>query len=141
VRRSKWLWSLLVLMPLMLGMGGGPSGPVKIPEGTHNFSGVVTDITGQRVKLTHLTLEGQEFVIAKVGKGQLAVPFSRLKTMELASSGGKLRAKLRLSDGRELEVELTPSQKITGRSAYGNYSITLGQVRSLEITGQALQGK
>lgn len=127
---------LLLLCPLLLAMGLGDSNaPTRIPEPQSNFRGLVVDQDGTRVELTQLAIDGQTFVLGGLGQGQAAIPFDKVRTVELANQGGALKAKISLDQGAPVELSLDGLLKLTGRTSFGNYRIPLAEVRSIEIRG------
>lgn len=137
---SKSLLSLLLLLlcPLVMAMGLGDSNaPTRIPEPQSNYRGLVVDQDGTRVELTQLAIDGQTFVLGGLGQGQAAVPFDKVKLVELANREGELKAKVTLDQGAPVELVLDGLLKVTGRTSFGNFRIPLSEVRSIEVKGLA----
>lgn len=133
VALSAWL---LLCLPLLLGMGGGDSeGPTRIPEPGADYRVRLTDQEGGRVELTFFTIDGQTFVLGQVGQGQVAVPFERVKTVEMSNRGGQLKAKVTLKEGEPVELMVKAALKATGKTSYGNFRIPLGEIRAVEFLG------
>lgn len=131
------LWFLLALAPLILAMGVGESeGPVRIPEPQTDFRVLLTDQEGATVELTNFSIEGQSFVLGNMGKGEAAVPFDQVKEVELTNQGDKLKAKIILKKGPPVEVMVKPSLKATGKTSFGNYRISLGEVSRVKVLGR-----
>jgi hypothetical protein len=65
----------------------------------------------------------------------VAVPFERVKSLELANKGGQLKAKVTLKDGEPVELVVKAALKATGKTSYGNFRIPLGEVRGVEFLG------
>jgi sporulation protein YlmC with PRC-barrel domain len=130
---SAWL---LLCLPLLMGMGGGDSeGPTRIPEPSADYRVRLTDQEGARVELTAFAIDGQTFVLGQVGQGQVAVPFERVKAVEMNSKGGQLKAKVALKDGEPVEMAVKAALKATGKTSYGNFRIPMGEVRAVEFLG------
>ncbi len=127
---------LLLSVPLLLAMGTGDSeGPTRIPEPRSNYRVLVTDLQGTQVELTEFSIEGQDFFLGKLGQGELAVSFAKVKLAELANPEGKLTATLTLKDKKQVKLTVKPKLLATGKSAYGNFRISLNEVQRIEILG------
>lgn len=95
------------------------------------------DQQGTRVELTQFTIDGQSFIVGGVGQGQVAVPFDKAQSLELASQDGQLKAKVTLKQGGEpVQLVVTSTLKATGKTSYGNFRIPLGEVSRVEFKGQ-----
>lgn len=129
------LMCLLLSLPLTLAMGTGSEGPTRIPEPRSNYMVVLTDIQGTRVELKEFSIEGQDFVMGKLGQGELAVPLAKVRLVELRNLQGKLTAFVTLSDGQTVRVAVKPKLAATGKTDYGNFRIPLGEVSRIEVKG------
>ena len=133
--RKAWLplW-LLLSAPLLLGMGFGDSqGPTRIPEPQANYRVVLVDQEGARVELTDFSVDGQAFVMGGLGQGQVAVPLEKVKAVDIVNQGGRLKARISLAQGEPVELDLNGDLKATGRTSYGNFRISLSEVRRVEV--------
>jgi hypothetical protein len=127
---------LLLSVPLLLAMGSGDSeGPTRIPEPRSNYRVILTDMQGTQLELTEFSIEGQDFFLGKLGQGELAVAFAKVKQAELANMNGKLTATLTLKDDKRVKLAVKPKLLATGKSAYGNFRISLNEVQRIEIKG------
>jgi hypothetical protein len=136
IHRVALLSWLILTLPLVLAMGGGDSeGPTRIPEPGADYRVRLTDQEGARVELTAFAIDGQTFVLGQVGQGQVAVPFERVRSVEINNKGGQLKAKVALKDGEPVELVVKAALKATGKTSYGNFRIPLGEVRAVEFLG------
>lgn len=134
-RRSR-LWPVVLLMclPLLLAMGFGQgSDPTRIPEPKQDARVSLVDQVGNRVELTSFSLGGQSFLVGQLGKGKLAIPFEKIKSLEVNNLGGKLEGQVSLIDGTTVKLNLEPKLAATGRTVYGNYAVTLGEVTRIDF--------
>lgn len=128
---------LLFCAPFLLAMGTGDSeGPTRIPEPSADFRVRLTDQEGTRVVLTQFSIEGQVFVLGEMGQGQVAVPLEKVKEVEITNQGDALKARIVLNQGPPVEIRVKPTLTATGKTAFGNYRIPLGEVSRLEVLGQ-----
>ncbi len=127
---------LLLLCPWLMGMGlGDGEGPTRIPEPQSDYRVLLIDQQGTRVDLTQFAIDGQAFVLGGVGKGQAAVPFDKVSSLELANQGGDLKAKVVLNQGPAVDMTVSAGLKATGKTSYGNFRIPLGEVSRVEFKG------
>ncbi len=130
------LAAVLLLCPLLLAMGfNDGSGPTRIPEPQADYQVVLVDQQGTRVDLTQFAIDGQSFIMGTVGKGQVAVPFEKVQALELANKEGQLTAKVVLKQGEPVHLAMTADLKATGKTSYGNFRISLGEVSRVEFKG------
>ena len=126
---------VLALVPCLLGMGSSSEGPTKIPEPQYNYQARVTDQQGVRVELTWFSIEGMTFVQGKLGQGQTAIPLEKVREVTLSKSGDQVLAHIVMKQGSPLDLHVKPTLKAFGKTSYGNYSITLGELARVEIMG------
>ncbi len=133
--RKAWMPPVLLLsLPLLLGMGFGDSqAPTRIPEPQSNYRVTLVDQEGVRVELTEFSVDGQTFVMGGLGQGQVAVPLEKVKAVDIVNQDGKLKAKISLSQGEPVSLNLDGNLKVTGRTSYGNFRIPLSEVRRVEV--------
>ena len=133
--RKTWLPLLLLLCtPGLMAMGfGDGQAPTRIPEPQANYRVLLVDQEGGRVELTEFSVDGQTFMMGGLGQGQAAVPMDKIKAVEIANQGGKLKARIILTQGEPVELVLDGNLKATGRTSFGNYRIPLAEVRRVEV--------
>lgn len=130
---------VLLVCPLLMAMGfGGGEGPTSVPEPEQNWRVRLTDVSGQSVELTEFSLDAQTFVLGKMGEGQVAVPFAKVKSLELAQLDGKLTAQVALDDGQSVKLAMRPKLPAYGKTRFGNFKIDLGEVNRVEFLGRKI---
>jgi hypothetical protein len=130
------LMVLLLSLPLLMAMGiGGSEAPTRIPEPKVNYLVTLTDQGGTTVQLSHFSIEGVGFVSGDMGRGELAVPLDKVKSVEIRRQQGELKATLTLEGGKTVPVSIKGDLKATGKTDFGNYRIPLGEVSSIQIKG------
>ncbi|MCB2225281.1 MAG: hypothetical protein KQH53_01295 [Desulfarculaceae bacterium] len=130
------LTALVVTLPLIMAMGfGGSEAPTRIPEPKVNYLVTLTDQGGTTVELSHFSIEGVGFVTGEMGRGDLAVPLDKVKSVQIRRLDGETKATLGMADGKTVKVILKGDLKATGKTAFGNYRIPLDEVSSIVIKG------
>jgi hypothetical protein len=128
---------LLMAVPLLLAMGMGDSeGPTRIPETEDNYKARVVDMEGVSTILSDFSIDGQVFVMGNLGDGTLAVPFDKVKSLQLVKQGEVMKVHLTLHQEKPVDLTMKPSFKVTGKTKYGNYRINLGKVKQIELMGK-----
>ncbi len=127
---------LLCCLPLLMAMSiGSDEAPTRIPEPKVNYLVTLTDQGGTTVQLSHFSIEGMGFVSGGMGRGEMAVPLDKVKSVEIRRIEGELKATLMLVDGKEVSVAVKGNLKATGKTDFGNYRIPLDEVSSIQIKG------
>jgi hypothetical protein len=141
---GKKLWpalALLVLFPAaamsMGGLGGGVPSSIPTPARAFNFT--VTDQQGTTTRLREFSIDGLVYLSGRRGLGTIAIPFERIKQVELRLLGDKLRAEILMVDGQTTELVMEGRQTCYGRMEYANYQIDLRDLEKLVNDGQASQ--
>jgi len=127
---------LLLAAPLLMAMGMGESeGPTRIPEPEQNYRASVTDMEGMSVEVTNFSIDGQVFVLGNLGDGTLAVPFTKVKSINLTKQGETMKAHLILHKEKPVDLSVKASFKAYGKTEYGNFRITLDKVKTIQLLG------
>jgi hypothetical protein len=128
---------LLLAAPLLMAMGmGGSEGPTRIPEPEQNYRAHVIDMEGVSVDLTNFSIDGQVFVLGNLGDGSLAVPFDKVKSIDLVKKGEAMKAHLTLHKEKPVDLSMKATLNAYGKTEYGNFRIALGQVKSIQLLGR-----
>lgn len=129
---------LLMAVPFLLAMAIGESeGPTRIPEPEANYKARVTDMMGVITMLSEFSIDGQVYVMGNLGDGTLAVPFDKIKSLQLVKQGETMKVHLTLHQDKPVDLTMKPSFKLTGKTQYGNFRIDLGKVKLIELMGKA----
>lgn len=127
---------LLLAVPFIMAMGMGASeGPTRIPEPEQNYRARVTDMEGVSVELTNFSIDGQVFVLGNLGDGSLAVPFDKVKAIDLVKTGEAMKAHLTLHKETPVDLSIKATLNAYGKTPYGNFRIAMGQVKSIQLLG------
>ena len=127
---------MLVLTPLLMGMGSSGSGgsPGKIPIPAKKFTAIFIDQADVVTKVYDVSIEGGTFIEGKKGEGTFTIAFENIKYLNFLMSEGKLQCMINLHDGNSLLLLVNKSQKAYGRTPYGTLQILLSELKKMTIT-------
>lgn len=126
----------------LLGMGSFDEEiPNKIPEPDENFSAKIIDQHDISSDITHFSLDGLTFVSGKRGGGFISIPFTNIRRIDFIKKGGDQFANVIMENGAEVELKMDDDGTFYGRLSYGLFSIKIGEVKKIIITGKGGQGK
>ena len=127
----------LVMAPALMGMGsmGGSGTPDKIPLPAKKFTALVIDQLDVDTEIREISIEGRTFLEGKKGEGTFTIAFEKIKTITFLMKDGKLYGAVLLQDGNTEQLSLNKGQKIFGRTPYGTFQITLGEMKRTTFTG------
>ena len=133
---------VLLCAAMASGMGGltGEGGPTRIPIPEKNFSVTIIDMADVHTTVTMFSIGGYVHFMGNKGKGQLAVPFTKVKRADIRHLPKGLEVVLTLKDGQQVALSGSRGQECYGSADIGNFKITMGDIKSIvfgrEITGQ-----
>ena len=115
-------------------MGGGTgSSPTSIPQTKQNFSVNLVDSQGIQVELDTFSIEGELSLPGQRGQGQIAIPLENIDSIRILQNQNGHTAQVSLRQGQQIELIVKPGLRVTGKTAYGNFSIKMGDISFLEI--------
>lgn len=124
--------TLLVLTPLVLGMGVIGEGPAnKIPVPDKKYTVTFVDQMDVVMECSDVSIEGNTFVDGKRGEGIVAIPFDRIRSVLFQMEGKDLRGLIKLTDDTEVDLVLNKDRKAFGRTKYGTYQIKLSSLKKM----------
>lgn len=128
---------IFVAALFLMGMGkmDQPEKSGEIPVPDKEVSAVINDSEGLTLNLTQFSINGKTFLQGKLGAGLVAVPFSQIRVMTLASEPKGIAVKVELNDRSQLNLFLEKGLTVYGRIKAGSYQILLDQIKKIEIQG------
>lgn len=134
IMRHAALLLVLAGLPWLMAMGGDSGGPTRIPELNQDFRAVLVDQQGVTTQLTSFAINGSGFVLAKLGKAQVAIPLEKVKSLELSNPQDKhMDCRVVLADGKVVQVKVEAAISATGKTSYGNFRIKLREVSKITL--------
>ena len=124
--RRVWLAVALLMVPLLMGMGGGGGAPISdsIPRPEENHAATLRDRRGILTEVTHLACSGKTYLPLRRGEGTLMVPFALVERVQFDAAGADgVAVTIHSADGEELGGRLALSLEITGVTPLGNYRV------------------
>ena len=128
---------IFVAALFLMGMGkmDQPEKSGEIPVPDKEVSAVINDSEGLTLNLTQFSINGKTFLQGKLGAGLVAVPFSQIRVMTLASEPKGIAVKVELNDRSQLNLLLEKGLTAYGKIKAGTYQILLDQIKKIEIQG------
>lgn len=128
------LLMLTALLPLCLAMGGSDSGPTSIPEPSKVYKVIMVDQQGMTSELDNFAIGGGVFVFGELGKGQVAIAFDKIKSLELVTVDKQtMAATVNLRQGKAIKLNVKAATAATGKTSYGNFRIKLREVSAIRF--------
>ncbi|MEE9517261.1 MAG: hypothetical protein V3V52_09155 [Candidatus Adiutricales bacterium] len=113
----------------------------NFPIPAKNFTAVIVDQSGVKTEVSLFSINGFTFLYGTRGKGTYSIPFEKLQSITFRRTNEKLEATARLTTGKVITIMSEPGQDCYGRTEFGTYSIKLGDVQQILITGRIQQSK
>ena len=126
---------LLVIAPLLLGMGGGGA-PLSdtIPRPKENYAADLLDRQGLVTHLTLFSCNGKTFFPLERGEGMLMVPFAKVSRVKFGEDKGpEVEASIQIEGNKTLEGRLPRTLLCTGATEFGNYQVEARGLREIVL--------
>ena len=131
---------ILIIAFFTIGMGTfGEKEPTKIPEPTDNFSATVIDQGDVSSDITLFSLDGQTFISGRYGGATVSIPFDNIQEMDFYAKGSDLFATVIMRKAPQVELKMDKDRIFYGQLPYGLFSIKIGDVKKIIITGLTKQ--
>ena len=127
---------ILTLVPALMGMGAAGSGskPGTIPIPVKKFQAVVIDQLDIVTEIQDASIDGETFLEGKKGEGTFTVAFENMQSINFLVNEGKLYGQVKLNDGSTIMLGLSKIKKVFGRTSYGTFQISLGDIKKMTVT-------
>lgn len=127
--------SLFMMMPFIFGMGssGGSGSPEKIPVPVKKFAAVFIDQADIVTEAREISIEGKTFLEGKRGEGTYTIAFENIQNVNFLMNDGRLNGVIKMRDGSTQQLILNKNQKAFGRTSYGTFQISLGDIRKVTL--------
>ena len=113
-------------------LGGGPEGTV--PETKENVTARVFDRSGAAVELSQFSMDGNVFVMGRLGDGEVTVFFKELRQVDFNQVTGEyIPAKLQLDSGNSLDLKIRKRAVFYGSTGFGAYQIRARDIKRIEF--------
>jgi hypothetical protein len=131
---SRHLVLLLVLLmaPILLGMGGGGGKDVIQPP--VDIHAVLTDRDGTQVDLGRFNIGGRVDIEGEMGRGTLRVGFENIRSIEFHQEDrNRTLATVRLRTGDVVKLNVRNSLTFYGRTPAGIYEVRARDIGKIEF--------
>jgi len=138
--RKSWYLGLVVLICfLTVGMGNmGEGGVINIPEPEKNYAVTLVDQTDVSMDLEKFSFEGQTYFIGKLGRAEISIDFDKIDTVLIILQDDHVKAKIKLKDGKTLEILADKSKYCYGISSFANVRIELQDIKKIAVHRKVL---
>ncbi len=131
---------ILMIAFFAIGMGTfGDKEPTKIPEPDDDFSATVIDQGDVSSDITLFSLDGQTFISGRYGGATVSIPFDNIQEMNFYAKGSDLFATVIMRKTPQVELKMDKDRIFYGQLPYGLFSIKIGDVKKIMITGLTKQ--
>ena len=124
--------SLLVTMPLLLGLGS--TGGRDVIHPAVDFHATLVDKDGTTVEVNRLNVGGDVQLEGDMGRGTLRIAFDNIKRVEIgADSHDYSKATVQLKNGDSVSLRVRNSLMIYGQTSVGIYQIRARDLQSIQF--------
>ncbi len=137
-RRSAFRLFVLLLAPLLLGMGTLGQSPVReeAPQTKKRFDALITDTGGVTCRVVQISYDGELYFPLYEGKALIVVPFDKIASMEFDDKKGEDRREVKVVFRGQVEprkFRIDPDVLLLGRVPYGTFQIQAKDIRKIEF--------
>lgn len=138
--KKSWYFSLVIFICfLTVGMGNiGERGVIDIPEPEKNYTATIVDQTDVSMDLEKFSFEGQTYFIGKLGRAEISIDFSKIDSVLFILQDDYVKAKVKLKDGKALEILVDKGKNCYGISSFANVRIEVQDIKKITMHGKAL---
>lgn len=135
MKRGLILLLLMISVVVCLGMGGlGGQPEGTIPKTDINIRAQLNDHGGISTTLTQFSMDGKTFLEARLGKGQLTIPFQEIDQVAFDKvQGERVRVDVKLKSGESMNLTISSRAQFYGATGFGAYRILARDVASIAI--------
>ena len=123
----------MMFIPLLMGMGPAGGSPGSIPLPVKKFQAVVMDQQDVVTEIEDASIEGETYLEGKKGEGTFTVAFENMQAVNFLMNEGRLFGQVKLNDGTMVTLGLNGTRKVFGRTPYGTFKISLGDIKKLTV--------
>ena len=129
-------YTLLIVVALfcmgMGGLGGQPEGTV--PKTDVRIQADIKDRDGISTNLNQFSMNGNTFLEALRGKGQLTIPFQHIDTITFSEvREEELKVDVKLKSGNVMTLAILSDAQFYGSTGYGAFQIKAKNVYSIDF--------
>jgi len=138
--KKSWYFSLVIFICfLTVGMGNiGERGVINIPEPEKNYTATIVDQTDVSMDLEKFSFEGQTYFIGKLGRAEISIDFGKIDSVLLILQDDHVKAKVKLKDGKALEILVDKGKNCYGISSFANVRIEVQDIKKITIHEKVL---
>jgi len=131
VQRSFHAVMMLAVFILCTAMGG-TGGFEHAPRVEKNFTVVVTDVDGNKIRGEKFSWEGRIYFAGYLGMAQVTMPFERIKELTVGDKQDrKVKVTAKLTDGTETGFEVDAKSRCFGEANFGSFMLQMDEIKSV----------
>ena len=126
--KKGWYFGLVIFICFFtVGMGNNMGGRdvIDIPEPEKNYAVTLVDQTDVSMDLEKFSLEGQTYIIGKLGLYETSIDFSEIDSVLFILQDDNVKAKVNLKDGKALEIIVDKGKICYGISSFANLRVRI----------------
>ncbi len=137
------LFIMLPLVLFLLGMGSiGGKPPIRrnAPEPEERIDGLIIDMEGIAIKVTHISYDGELYLPVYRGRALITIPFKKIHKIELEGKEGKAgkpgkrrKTKISFKDKGTDDFLIDENILFLGKLPYGTFQIQAKDLLSIEF--------
>jgi hypothetical protein len=138
--KKGWYFGLVsFIWFLTVGMGNmGERGVIDIPDPEKNYAVTLVDQTDVSMCLEKFSFEGQTYFIGKLGRAEISIDFDKIGSVLFILQEDNVRAKVKLKDGKALEILVDKGKNCFGISSFANVRIEVQDIKKITMHGKVL---
>ena len=85
-----------------------------------------------RLHVKDAKINGNDYLIGRIGGGRLEIPLRKIIALEMVAGDSKNTAQVIMNSNEQIHIQIEGSETLTGRSLFGNYTISLGDISAIK---------
>ncbi len=92
----------------------------------------IVDQNDNALHIKDAKINGSDYLTGSVGSGRLEIPLRKIIALEMVANESKNKALVIMDSNEQIHIQIDGSETLTGRSSFGNYTISLGDISTIK---------
>ena len=92
----------------------------------------IVDRNDNALHVKDAKINGNDYLIGRIGGGRLEIPLRKIIALEMVAGDSKNTAQVIMNSNEQIHIQIEGSETLTGRSLFGNYTISLGDISAIK---------